>query len=107
MTCRSPEPRMYPSIEEETTGLFEDRATMHLVPCRWSKNGFKYVQVDLKDHNKFFKNPNRVNGHGKREKSTNAAPTLNIRHMYSSTGTYNERRASETTYGTSVFRDKT
>ena len=70
MTCKSPSPRMNPLIieEEQQLNLFEndrDRATMHLVPCRWSKNGFKYIQVDLKDHNKFFRNPNRINGHGR------------------------------------------
>jgi hypothetical protein len=36
---------------------------MHLVPCRWSRSGWKYVEVDPAGHN-FFKNPNRVNSFG-------------------------------------------
>lgn len=37
--------------------------TMHLVPCRWEHSGWKYVQVDPKEHN-FFNNPNRINSIG-------------------------------------------
>ena len=40
-----------------------DMPKMHLVPCRWERSGWKYVQVDPKEHN-FFKNPNRVNSFG-------------------------------------------
>ena len=36
---------------------------MKLVPCRWSRTGWKYVEVDPKEH-KFFGNPNRANSHG-------------------------------------------
>ena len=41
----------------------ENQGKMHLVPCRWSRSGWKYVEVDPKDH-QFFKNPNRVNSFG-------------------------------------------
>ena len=36
---------------------------MHLVPCRWQKGGWKYVEVDPKQH-QFFNNPNRINSTG-------------------------------------------
>ena len=41
----------------------EEQPKMHLVPCRWERSGWKYVQVDPKEHN-FFNNPNRVNSFG-------------------------------------------
>lgn len=37
--------------------------SMHLVPCRWSRSGWKYVEVDPKEAG-FFNNPNRVNSFG-------------------------------------------
>ena len=40
---------------------------MKLVPCRWSRTGWKYVESDPKEH-KFFSNPNRVNSHGVQKK---------------------------------------
>ena len=36
---------------------------MHLVPCRWSKSGWKYVESDPSG-TKFFTNPNRNNKMG-------------------------------------------
>ena len=36
---------------------------MKLVPCRWSRTGWKYVEAETKNH-KFFTNPNRANSHG-------------------------------------------
>jgi len=36
---------------------------MKLVPCRWSRTGWKYVEAETKNH-KFFGNPNRTNCHG-------------------------------------------
>ena len=36
---------------------------MHLVPCRWEKSGWRYVQKDP-GHIGFFNNPNRVNNFG-------------------------------------------
>ena len=41
----------------------EGQTKMHLVPCRWTRSGWKYVEVDPKEHN-FFNNPNRVNSFG-------------------------------------------
>ena len=41
----------------------EGQTKMHLVPCRWSRSGWKYVEVDPQSHS-FFKNPNRVNSFG-------------------------------------------
>ena len=36
---------------------------LHLVPCRWERSGWRYVQVDPADQG-FFNNPNRVNNFG-------------------------------------------
>jgi hypothetical protein len=36
---------------------------MKLVPCRWSKSGWKYVGEEP-EKSKFFGSPNRVNAHG-------------------------------------------
>lgn len=36
---------------------------MHLVPCRWQRNGWKYVEADPAAHD-FFNNPNRINSVG-------------------------------------------
>lgn len=36
---------------------------MQLVPCRWQKSGWKYVEVEPKN-TKFFTSPNRVNSTG-------------------------------------------
>lgn len=37
--------------------------SLHLVPCRWSLSGWKYVKMDPGDH-KYFNSPHRVNGQG-------------------------------------------
>ncbi len=36
---------------------------MQLVPCRWQRNGWKYVEADP-SHHQFFTNPNRINSVG-------------------------------------------
>lgn len=36
---------------------------LHLVPCRWERSGWRYVQADP-GHTGFFNNPNRVNNFG-------------------------------------------
>ena len=36
---------------------------LHLVPCRWERSGWRYVQKDPAD-TQFFQNPNRVNNFG-------------------------------------------
>ena len=45
---------------------------MQLVPCRWQKSGWKYVEVDPQE-TKFFCSPNRVNSVGF---SPNAKPKM-------------------------------
>lgn len=36
---------------------------MHLVPCRWSKNGWRYVEKDPHTQG-FFNSPNKINSVG-------------------------------------------
>lgn len=43
--------------------LNTDRPELYLVPSRWSKSGWKYVEEDP-NHHRFFSNPNRMNSHG-------------------------------------------
>lgn len=38
-------------------------SNLHLVPCRWERSGWRYVQKDPADVG-FFNNPNRVNNFG-------------------------------------------
>ena len=38
-------------------------ANLHLVPCRWERSGWRYVQLDP-GNTRFFNNPNRVNNFG-------------------------------------------
>lgn len=40
-----------------------DGQQLHLVPCRWERSGWRYVQKDPQEHG-FFRNPNRVNNFG-------------------------------------------
>lgn len=47
-----------PEVEKELEG-----GSLHLVPCRWSLSGWKYVKQDPGDH-RFFNSPHRVNGQG-------------------------------------------
>jgi hypothetical protein len=46
------------SYEPELEG-----GSLHLVPCRWSLTGWKYVKVEPGDQ-KFFNSPHRINGQG-------------------------------------------
>ena len=41
----------------------DEMPKMHLVPCRWQRTGWKYVEADPGTQN-FFNNPNRVNSFG-------------------------------------------
>ena len=43
--------------------LLGNDTEMKLVPCRWSRTGWKYVEVETNTH-KFFGNINRNNCHG-------------------------------------------
>ena len=40
-----------------------EESSLHLVPCRWSLSGWKYVKVDPQNQ-KYFNNPHRFNGQG-------------------------------------------
>ena len=51
--------RLYDAMDEE----IEMNANLHLVPCRWERSGWRYVQKDPQAHG-FFNNPNRVNSFG-------------------------------------------
>ena len=55
--------QLKPPLHEDLDSEIGAQPTMHLVPCRWEHSGWKYVQVDPKEHN-FFNNPNRVNSIG-------------------------------------------
>jgi len=55
--------RQQAPISEFDLDVDVDVPKMHLVPCRWERSGWKYVQVDPKEHT-FFNNPNRVNSFG-------------------------------------------
>ncbi len=54
-------------IDQKQFELMDAEITMnqelHLVPCRWERSGWRYVQRDPGEA-KFFKNPNRVNNFG-------------------------------------------
>ena len=43
--------------------MYELESDMKLVPCRWSRTGWKYVEQDPREH-KFFGQPNRANAQG-------------------------------------------
>ena len=38
--------------------MLVDTGEMKIVPCRWSKSGWKYIEKDPEEQ-KFFANPNR------------------------------------------------
>ena len=46
------------AVEAELEG-----GSLHLVPCRWSLSGWKYVKVDPGDV-QYFNSPHRINGQG-------------------------------------------
>lgn len=76
---------------------------MHLVPCRWERSGWRYVQKDPSD-TQFFQSPNRVNNFGvngdrKRFASSNQGYTNT-----SAFGKSIKSRADETTYGRSFIQ---
>ena len=77
---------------------------MHLVPCRWEHSGWKYVQVDPKEHN-FFNNPNRVNSIGMSSNNMKRARHQSVKRQSQYNASQrsaflgNERKQSDTTYG--------
>ena len=82
----------------------EGQTKMHLVPCRWSRSGWKYVEVDPIQHN-FFKNPNRVNSFGVTSPDKVRKGGSVIRRGFASSKSAfdqgNEAVANQTTYGRS------
>ena len=80
-----------------------DVPKMHLVPCRWERSGWKYVQIDPKEHN-FFNNPNRVNSfgikqHAKGPRRGSVQRTTLYNPNQHSAFDRKVRRESDTTYG--------
>ena len=55
------------AIDQKQFDLMDAEISMnqelHLVPCRWERSGWRYVQKDPADQG-FFRNPNRVNNYG-------------------------------------------
>ena len=94
-----------PLYEEPYDSESNEQPTMHLVPCRWEHSGWKYVQVDPKNHN-FFNNPNRINSHGISNNPKRASRHQSVkRESYYGTSQksafagVSERKQSDTTYG--------
>ncbi len=53
-----------PRLKNAGADILEgSKVKMQLVPCRWQKSGWKYVEVDPRE-TRFFSNPNRVNSTG-------------------------------------------
>ena len=63
----SPTLNLSPGNKIHTTSLSPEKelegGSLHLVPCRWSLTGWKYVKMDPSDHT-YFNSPHRVNGQG-------------------------------------------
>ena len=82
---------------------------MHLVPCRWSKTGWKYVEVDPKNVN-FLNNPNRVNSFGVEKRNASNPHGARSRQiaLASKSAFAENRRGSrnETTYGSSFLKSQ-
>jgi hypothetical protein len=74
---------------------------LHLVPCRWERSGWRYVQKDPADHG-FFNNPNRVNNFGV-DSGKKRFASSNRRDSFYNTGNRSafgvEKKIGETTYG--------
>ncbi len=99
------DPRQFDQMDAEMSM----NANLHLVPCRWSPTGWRYVQKDPKEQ-KFFNNANRVNNFGvasdrKRHQSTGMRQTMfksTNRSAFNPHAT-NKSRADQTTYGSSFI----
>ena len=68
---------------------------MQLVPCRWQKSGWKYVEVQP-GSTKFFSSPNRVNSVGF---SPKVKPDSRFAQVPEIKQFYKEDPFAETTYG--------
>lgn len=74
---------------------------LHLVPSRWERSGWRYVERDPADHD-FFQNPNRVNNFGiTAEKKRFASQRRDSQFQTTNKSTFGNptRQAGETTYG--------
>ena len=76
---------------------------MHLVPCRWERSGWRYVQRDPGAIG-FFNNPNRINSFGAAPVQKRFASSLNRESFYKSAnrsafGNTSGSRAGDTSYG--------
>jgi hypothetical protein len=52
----------HPMLEQMDAEISMNQ-NLHLVPCRWERSGWRYVQKDP-GTTRFFQNPNRVNNFG-------------------------------------------
>jgi hypothetical protein len=103
------------SIEAQNFANMEAEISMnqqlHLVPCRWERSGWRYVQKDPADVG-FFNNPNRVNNFGVAAPQGNNRNTLGgsqIRKdsFYNSRSAFsNTKTPTMTTYGRSFVKQK-
>ena len=97
--------RVYQAMDDE----MEMNANLHLVPCRWERSGWRYVQRDP-GQQEFFNNPNRVNSFGvdsgkKRHVSQNARGSFyNTANNRSAFGAP-RNNLGETTYGRTFARN--
>jgi len=85
----------------------EMNKNLHLVPSRWERSGWRYVQKDPADI-QFFQSPNRVNNFGvngdrKRFASSNQDSFYKSANR-SGYGNSLKNRADETTYGRSFVQ---
>ena len=74
-------------------------SNLHLVPCRWERSGWRYVQKDPADVG-FFNNPNRVNNfgvEGKRRAASNKRDSFYNTQSKSAFG--KSQKPRDTTYG--------
>ena len=83
---------------------------LHLVPSRWERSGWRYVQRDPADV-QFFQNPNRVNNFGvdsqrKRFASSNMRGTFYKSQNRSAFGQTNKSRFQDTTYGANFYQHR-
>lgn len=63
-----------PRLKNAGADIMEgSKVKMQLVPCRWQKSGWKYVEVDPRE-TRFFASPNRVNSTGTMPKADSKLP---------------------------------
>ena len=78
-------------------------SNVQLVPCRWKRTGWKYIQTEVAPNNRFFVQNNRINSQGYSTFENNYGTKRFAGAQHSE---YDEtQRFSNTTY--SKFYDKT